>query len=62
MKIAIVGAGITGLACAHRLGPHHDVTLFEAARQLGGHASTCARSCASSATRARRSRPCVEAR
>jgi predicted NAD/FAD-binding protein len=40
MRIAIVGAGISGLACAYRLGPHHDVTLFEAASQLGGHANT----------------------
>ena len=40
MRVAIVGAGISGLACAHRLGQRHDVTLFEAADRLGGHANT----------------------
>lgn len=40
MKIAVIGAGIAGLACAHRLGARHEVTLFEAARRLGGHAHT----------------------
>jgi predicted NAD/FAD-binding protein len=40
MKIAIVGAGISGLTCAYRLGSHHDVTLFESSPQLGGHANT----------------------
>jgi predicted NAD/FAD-binding protein len=40
MKIAIIGAGISGLACALHLGPRHDVTLYEAAPQLGGHANT----------------------
>jgi hypothetical protein len=40
MKLAIVGGGISGLACALRLGERHDVTLFEAAAQLGGHANT----------------------
>ncbi|MEN8864910.1 MAG: NAD(P)-binding protein, partial [Akkermansiaceae bacterium] len=28
-KIAIVGSGISGMACAHFLHPHHDITLFE---------------------------------
>jgi len=40
MKLAIVGGGISGLACARRLGERHDVTLFETAPQLGGHANT----------------------
>ena len=40
MRIAIVGSGISGLACAHILGPHHDVTLYEADNRLGGHANT----------------------
>lgn len=40
MRIAIVGAGIAGLTCAHGLGARHDVTLFEAAPRLGGHANT----------------------
>ena len=39
-RIAVVGSGIAGLTCAHVLGPHHDVVLFEAAPQLGGHAHT----------------------
>ncbi len=40
MRIAIVGSGIAGLTCAHVLGPHHDVTLFEASSRLGGHSNT----------------------
>lgn len=36
-KIAIVGAGPTGLACAHRLAMYgHDVTVFEARAKAGG--------------------------
>jgi len=40
MKIAIVGTGISGLMCAHRLHPHHDVALFEANDYVGGHTHT----------------------
>ncbi|MCP3856380.1 MAG: NAD(P)-binding protein [Actinomycetia bacterium] len=40
MRLAIVGSGIAGLGCAHVLGPHHEVTLFEADDRLGGHANT----------------------
>jgi predicted NAD/FAD-binding protein len=40
MKIAIVGAGVSGLACAYRLAPHHQVTLYEAEPRLGGHTNT----------------------
>ncbi len=40
MRIAIIGSGIAGLTCAHVLGPHHDVTLFEAGHRLGGHSNT----------------------
>ncbi len=40
MRIAIVGSGIAGLTCAHVLGPHHEVTLFEASPRLGGHSNT----------------------
>ena len=40
MRIAIVGAGISGLTCAHLLYRAHDVTVFEAADAAGGHAHT----------------------
>lgn len=40
MRLAVVGSGVAGLACAHLLGPHHDVVLFEADDRLGGHANT----------------------
>lgn len=39
MKIAVIGGGISGLACAHRLlelSPDLDVQLFEAGNHLGG--------------------------
>ncbi|WP_299428182.1 FAD-dependent oxidoreductase [uncultured Shimia sp.] len=39
-RIAIVGGGIAGLSAAYYLTPYHDVTLFEAAPRLGGHART----------------------
>ncbi|KIC25483.1 MULTISPECIES: NAD(P)/FAD-dependent oxidoreductase [unclassified Leisingera] len=39
-KIAIVGGGISGLSAAYYLSERHDVTLFEAAPRLGGHART----------------------
>lgn len=39
-KIAIVGGGISGLSAAYYLAGTHDVTLFEAAPRLGGHART----------------------
>jgi dihydropyrimidine dehydrogenase (NAD+) subunit PreT len=36
-KVAVVGAGPAGLACAHRLAMHgHAVTVFEARRKSGG--------------------------
>lgn len=38
--IAVIGAGISGLAAAWLLDKRHDVTLYEAARRTGGHANT----------------------
>ncbi len=40
MRIAIVGAGVSGLVVAHLLGGEHDVTVFEAASYAGGHTNT----------------------
>ena len=40
MRVAIVGAGIAGLTCAHVLRRRHEITLFEAEPRLGGHAHT----------------------
>ena len=39
-RVAVLGGGISGLAAAYLLAPHHAVTLFEAAPRLGGHART----------------------
>lgn len=39
-KIAIIGGGISGLSAAYYLSPYHDVTVYEAASRLGGHART----------------------
>ena len=39
-RIAVIGAGISGLAAAHLLSDAHRVVLFEAENRLGGHART----------------------
>lgn len=40
MRIAIVGAGVSGLVAAHLLHPEHDITVFESAPYPGGHTNT----------------------
>lgn len=39
-RIAVIGAGISGLSAAHMLADQHNVVLFEAGDRLGGHART----------------------
>ena len=39
-RVAIVGSGISGLACAEMLRSRHDVVVFEGAGRPGGHART----------------------
>lgn len=40
MKVAIVGAGISGLVVGHLLHREHEITVFEAADYAGGHTNT----------------------
>jgi predicted NAD/FAD-binding protein len=40
MRIAIVGAGVSGLVCAHMLHRDHELVVFEASDKAGGHANT----------------------
>lgn len=41
-KVAIVGAGISGLGCAYALRQHPDleIAIFEAGKHIGGHSNT----------------------
>jgi uncharacterized protein len=39
-RIAVIGAGISGLAAAYELAAEHNVTVYEAEKRLGGHART----------------------
>lgn len=39
-KIAIIGSGISGLTAGFLLHRQHEITLFEAAPELGGHTAT----------------------
>jgi uncharacterized protein len=41
-RIAIIGAGISGLGCAYALRQHHeiDVTVYEGGDHIGGHSNT----------------------
>ncbi len=40
MKVAVIGGGISGITAAERLASQAEVTLFESASKLGGHADT----------------------
>jgi len=40
MRIAIVGAGVSGLLAAHLLHREHEIVVYEAGSYAGGHANT----------------------
>ena len=40
MRLAIIGGGVSGLVCAHMLHAEHELVLFEAGDEPGGHADT----------------------
>lgn len=40
MKIAVIGAGISGMGAAYLLAPHHDITVYEKNNYIGGHSRT----------------------
>lgn len=40
MKIAIIGAGISGNLAAYHLQDQHEITVFEADSRIGGHSNT----------------------
>ncbi len=39
-KIAVIGAGVSGIVAAHLLQRKHDVTLYEKNKYVGGHTNT----------------------
>lgn len=39
-RVAIVGAGISGLVCAYLLNQRHDIVVYEAGDYTGGHTNT----------------------
>ncbi len=40
MRVAIIGAGVSGLVVAHLLHHEHELTIYEAAGYAGGHTNT----------------------
>jgi predicted NAD/FAD-binding protein len=40
MRVAIIGAGVSGLVAAHLLHGTHEITVFESADYVGGHTNT----------------------
>ncbi len=40
MRIAIVGAGVSGLVAAHLLHREHEIVVYEAGAYAGGHTNT----------------------
>lgn len=40
MRIAVIGAGVSGLVAAYLLQPHHEIVVFEANDYAGGHTNT----------------------
>jgi predicted NAD/FAD-binding protein len=40
MRVAIIGAGVSGLVSAHALYREHEIVVFEADARVGGHANT----------------------
>ncbi len=40
MRIAIVGAGVSGLVAAHLLHREHEIVVYEAGSYAGGHTNT----------------------
>src|SRR5437016_2984949 len=40
VRVAVIGAGVSGLVTAHLLARRHDVTVFESGDYPGGHTNT----------------------